>query len=152
VLTLILLSLSLQGPAEAGIAASWSSHTRGVRWDFNLTRETLARSPTWPDSDPWPPLSPRRAIELAWAQLGTLVGDKEGWQLRSVSLKQVGPQRTWIYVVDIAEPPPRPDGGVHSSIGMIVLMDGTTVAPIPARQPWPARPGKEGSLKPRIHR
>ena len=70
-----------------------------------------------------------------------LVGDKEGWQLRSVSLKQVGPQRTWIYVVDIAEPPPRPDGGVHSSIGLIVLMDGTTVTPLRTmmQPPWPPR-------------
>jgi hypothetical protein len=135
VLTLISLGLFLQ-LTDPEVAASFSSHTRGVRWEFSLTRAALDQSPAWPEGDPWPPLSPRRAIELAWQQLRTLVGDTERWRFNAVSLKQVGPKQTWIYVVQIAEPPPRPDGGVHSWIEMIVLLDGTTVAPV--RRPWPA--------------
>jgi hypothetical protein len=138
VLTLILLSLSLQ-LTEPGVAGSFSSHTRGVRWDFNLTHATLDQSPDWTEADEWPPLSPKRAIELAWQQLGTLVGDTEGWRFDSISLKQFGPKRKWIYVVEIDEPPPRADGGIHSSIKLVVLLDGTTVAPVRRPRPEPAR-------------
>jgi hypothetical protein len=135
VLTLIILSLALQS-TEPAVAASFSSHTRGVRWDFNLTHAMLDQSPAWPEADPYPPLSPKRAIELAWQQLGTLVHDPERWRFNSISLQPVGPKRTWIYIVDISEPPPRADGGIHSSIRLVVLMDGTTVVPV--RSPWPA--------------
>jgi len=135
VLTLILLSLALQAPEPA--AASFTSHTRGVRWDFRLTQARLDQSPAWPEGDAWPPLSPKSAIDAAWQQLRTLVDDTERWRFESVSLKQVGSKATWLYVVEIAEPPPRADGGIHSSIRLIVLLDGTTVEPV--RSPWPLR-------------
>jgi hypothetical protein len=106
-----------------------------VRWDSKLTRAMVDQAPAWQEADQWPPLSPRRAIELAWQQLGTLVDDRERWRFSSISLKQVGPQRTWVYIVEISEPPPRPDGGIHSSIELIVLLDGTTIAPL--KRPWP---------------
>jgi hypothetical protein len=136
VLTLILLSLSLQ-LTESDVVGSFMSRTRGVEWDVKLTRAALDQSPAWSEADEWPPLSPKRAIELAWEQLGTLVGDREGWRFESVSLKQFGPKRKWIYVVEINEPPPRADGGIHSSITLIVLLDGTTITPV--RRPQPQR-------------
>jgi hypothetical protein len=55
-----------------------------------------------------------------------------------IALEMVGPQSTWIYVVEFEEPPPRPDGGSHGSLRIPVLMSGEAIRPTrskPARTP-----------------
>jgi hypothetical protein len=135
-LTAILFAVTLQ-TAGSDVAAGFSSYIRGERWDFNVTREALQQTPSWPEAEPSPPLPPRRAIQVAAEQLEALVTNPERWRFSSVSLRPVGEDGSWVYVVEFAEPPPRPDGGIHSSLRLVVLMNGSSVTP--ARRLWPER-------------
>jgi hypothetical protein len=121
----------------AGNAAGFSSYVRGERWDFNVTHEALAQTPSWLPEDASPPLSPRKAIEVAAKQLQELVTDPERWRFSEVALYPVGPNEKWVYLIRFSEPPPRPEGGSHSLLGILVLMNGATASPV--RRPWPER-------------
>jgi len=134
VLFAIFVASAIQKPGTSN-AASFSSYFRGDRWDFNVTHEALEQSPSWPEEVAEPPLAPRHAARIARQQLEGLVTDSERWRLHTVSLMPVGSDGKWIYVVEFDEPPPRPEGGLHSSIRLVVLMNGFTVSP--SRRPWP---------------
>lgn len=134
----MLLLILLMGALQTGdqdYAGGFSSYVRGERWDFNVTRAALAEAPSWLETEVAPPLPPRRAIQVATEQLQELLTDAERWRLSSVTLRPIGNDGNWLYVVAFAEPPPRPDGGIRSSLRLIVLMNGSTVTP--ARRPWP---------------
>jgi hypothetical protein len=135
-LLVILFAIGLQA-ADQDYAGSFSSYIRGERWDFSVTRSALAEGPSWPEAEVAPPLPPRQAIRIAVEQLQELMTDAERWRLSSVSMRPIGEEGNWVYVVEFAEPPPRADGGIHSSLRLVVLMNGTTVAP--ARRRWPER-------------
>jgi len=124
------------GPA-AGTdnVATFSSYVRAERWDFVITRETLNQTPLWAEAEDVPPLPVRRAMSIAARQLAGLVSDAERWRFAEVSLRPIGEPRHWVYVVDYSEPPPSPEGGLTSRLALLVLMDGTAVAP--SRTPWP---------------
>ena len=55
--------------------------------------------------------------------------------MNNISLAPIGSEGKWVYVVELEEPPPRPDGGIHGSMKIVVLMDGKTVSPFVT--PWP---------------
>jgi hypothetical protein len=130
---LLLMVLSLQVSDE--VAASVSSYLQGERWDFRITRDALQNSPTWPAEEATPPLPEREAIAIASDQLRELFSDWRLWSLRMVSLRPIGSEARWIYVISFAEPPPTRVGGLHSTLELVVLMNGQTISPV--RTPWP---------------
>jgi len=129
-----LLALLLFAPQESS-PASFSSYIDDQRFEFSISPSALSASPSWSDSEPFPPLSPRTAIAAAWEQLKVLGKNPEGWRMNNVSLVPIGPEGKWLYLVELEEPPPRPDGGIHTSMRIVVLMDGKTVSP--SVTPWP---------------
>jgi hypothetical protein len=130
---LVLAAFVQTGGAE--VVAQFSSYFRAERWDFAITYSTLERTPAWDESASAPSLSPRQALEIAGRQLTELVADSERWRVKSISLRPVGSKNYWVYLIEFGEPPPRSDGGITSSLGLVVLMDGNAIVPIRSR--WP---------------
>ena len=135
-LNLILIALTMQTPGSQGVFELYN-YVQGERWTLTVTSRSLEQSPSWLESEIWPPLPPRQAGQIAVKQLATLVRDSERWRLQTISLRPTGPPGKWVYLVGIEGPPPRIDGGVHGAVTLIVLMDGTVV--VPKRDPWPLR-------------
>ena len=134
-LTALLVAVALQ--ASGADAAVFSSHVRGERLDFAVPRSVLQQTPAWSDADLSPPLPPRRAIQIAARQLRELMPDPERWRLSRISMRPIAGGERWLYIVEYDEPPPGPTGGITSSLGLVVLMDGSTVNP--KRSLWPVK-------------
>ena len=135
ILNPLLLTLLLFAPQETSPIASFSSYLGGQRYEFIVSRTALSASPRWGSDEAFPPLAPRAAVPAARQQLEALVTDPERWRLNKISLVPLGEEGTWVYVVELEEPPPRPDGGIHGSLEFVVLMDGSAVSP--SVKPWP---------------
>ena len=134
-LAAVVLLAVLQAADGTDVAASFSGYVRGERWDFKVTRTMLAQAPAWEDAELSPPLTPRRAVAIAAAQLAELLPDSSKWGLRRVSLQQLLGGTRWVYVIEYGGPPPTPVGGMTmENVPIVVLMNGTTV--VPTRSPW----------------
>lgn len=100
---------------------------------FNLSRKRLDSMPQWTSIQPNPPLSPRKAQEVAFKKLRELVPKEPKWRLISISLEPVdedseGKFKFWIYVV-------RYEGnsgmvfGATEPFDIVVTMDGKAIDP-----------------------
>jgi hypothetical protein len=100
----------------------------GKKYEFRISDADLQKTPDWPPSQEQPPLSPRRAMDIASNYLATLLPNGKDWRLDRISLKPIGDR--WIYMVEFLEPLRR-DGGDQLSSGfqVIVLMNGVAVIP-----------------------
>jgi hypothetical protein len=130
----LLVMLQVSGNEMIG---QWSSYVLGQRWDFSVSRNDAEQSPRWSVFLDDPPLSPRQAVQVAKVELNELVPDAGAWRLNAVRMVPLGVPDGWIYVVEFGEPPPRPDGGITSSMGIVVLMNGHAV--LPTHSPWPEK-------------
>lgn len=133
---LLFFSLSAAAPQPPAtstggeMVARWASYARGERWVSILLRSDLERSPEWVESEETPPLSPRRAVEVARAQMAKVVPDAVAWPLHSIRLLPVGGPRRWVYIVSFSVPPPTTVGGLAGSpFEIVVLMNGEAVPP-----------------------
>ena len=131
----VLLVLLLFAHQESSPVAGFSSYIDHQRYEFSVSQSALSDSPSWSDTEAFPPLSPRTAIAAAWEQLKALGKNPNGWRMNNISLAPIGQEGKWVYLVELEEPPPRPDGGIHGSMKIVVLMDGKTVSP--SVTPWP---------------
>lgn len=120
----LLCSLCLVCAAQS--PASFFSYHDGKRFEFEVTSEQLANSPSWAAEQDNPPLPARRAFEVASAYLRKLMPDAEKWQRGGLRLVPV--REKWVYVVEFTEPPPG-NMSTHLStpFGVVVLMSGEAV-------------------------
>jgi len=111
-----------------------NSYVFGKVYTVTITEEALKKSPAW-KSDENPPLSAKKAINLAAAMKDTLVKDSDdhAWGLESASLKPFLDKWYWqiSYETRVMA---RGIGGSGSSgpptlLHLVVLMDGTVVKP-----------------------
>lgn len=108
-----------------------------VQFTSQVSREQLARTPAWDEGSEFPPLSPRKAEDLAQAMLHKIAGGRH-WTRPEITLKpfdvttDAGDHREirWIYVLHfgLVNDVDNNDGG---SFNIIVLMDDTAVPPKP---------------------
>jgi len=101
----------------------------GKKYEFRIPDEDLQKTPAWPAGQDNPPLSARRAIDSAKAQIASLLPNGKDWRLYSVTLRPI--EDRWIYLVEFLEPL-RGDGlGQQLSAGfqIVVLMNGVAVVP-----------------------
>jgi len=110
-------------------AAEFLTTYLGKNYDFCVTDETIAGTPSWSETDDLPPLSPREAIRSAKGELSALITDPQYWTLREIKLMPGGSQDKWIYVVCFEGPATSPYRGVSDEFHMMVLMDGKAVKP-----------------------
>ena len=116
-------------PGSLGGAFAFDTTYRGKNYDSCVDLETIAETPSWSETDDFPPLSPREAIRSAKGELSALVTDPQYWTLREIKLMPGGSQDKWIYVVSFEGPATSPYRGVSDEFHMMVLMDGKAAKP-----------------------
>jgi hypothetical protein len=127
---LMLLAASARG------ADSYYSYAFGKQYCFEITREMLAKSPSWTEQSDNPPLSARKAIRLADALRDRFVKDSEvlKWHLVSAQLEHDWGTATdtgkWWWLVNFeAHVRVGGESGVPNHLRVIVRMDGTVIEP-----------------------
>ena len=147
IITLILLSLFAVRLQAGDLSAppllmhEWSikSQFMGIapaQLISTISRDQLAKTPAWQSGSDYPPLSPRKAEDLALAKLTKVMGSRQ-WATPDFSLKAFDleqgntyhPDIRWIYVLQFRFMGIRDNEGGYANI--IVLMDGTVIEPKP---------------------
>ncbi len=101
----------------------------GKKYEFRVPGQDLQKTPAWAPSQENPPLSARRAIDIATRKLATLLPNGKDWRLYAVTLRPL--ENRWFYLVEFLEPLRNDGAGQQLSAGfqIVVLMDGTAVTP-----------------------
>ena len=102
----------------------------GKTFDYTVSRDDVIGTPIWPQKDEHPPLSPRRAQEIARKELGKLVKNIDEWSLRGIVLFDMGDHLHWIFKIHFDRTYPA-DVAVFGAdyFDMPVLMDGKVIPP-----------------------
>jgi len=119
-------------PVSGGLVTSYSAIGKmdDKHYEFKVSEEDILRTPIWkPDVD-FPPLSARKAQEIARREMQALLGSgKEQWILRETTIADMGDGMHFVYVIQF-EPPLGVSCIGCEFIRMLVLMDGTIPKPI----------------------
>jgi hypothetical protein len=105
------------------------------QYEFKVSQGDILRTPVWASDADFPPLSARKAQEIARQQMQELRGGaKPQWELRETTITDMGDGMHFVYVIEF-EPPPDGLGCIGSEfMRLLVLMDGTvakfTVKPL----------------------
>ena len=123
--SLCLVAALLTAQAESTFTVEYG----GKKYEFRIPEQDLLKTPAWvPDQDN-PPLSARRAIDIAKEEIAALLPNGKDWRLYEVTLRPLDDH--WVYLVQFLEPL-RPDGGgqqLSNGFQVVVLMDGVAVMP-----------------------
>jgi len=104
-----------------------SSRFKDADYNFDLTRSALARAAHWERDAEYPPLSPRKARQIALDQAKSLRPEVTNWRLDRISLEPIG-DADWIYLVTYQDFS-GPIFGVAWSLQIPVYFDGATIQP-----------------------
>lgn len=125
-MTLILLAWKSDDQAIRGIC----SYAFGKQYTFAVTKAQLLKSPAWKDGNN-PPLSARKAIELATKLREKLVKDDDQyqWSFKEAALHKMAWDRwTWEVLFE-ARVKEGGSTGIPPYLNIMILMDGTVVEP-----------------------
>src|SRR5205085_6896163 len=113
----------------AQVETTFTVEYAGKKYEFHIPDQDLQKTPSWPAGQENPPLSPRRAIDIATKQLGTLLPDGKDWRLYEITLRPI--ENHWVYLVQFLEPLKGDGAGKQLSSGfqVVVLMNGTAINP-----------------------
>jgi hypothetical protein len=114
---------------------SWSIRSDFIDGEYETTLKLadLNSRPAWPDKSENPPLSPRRAIEIAQSVVDGFsdISDFGDWQIEidEVRLRQFTPQH-WVWIVHYdCKSKVGGQTGPGTYLDVVVLMDGTSIRP-----------------------
>ena len=94
---------------------------------FEVSKDALAKSPSWGRNDEYPPLSPRKALAAAEDLLGRLEPNPNEWLMKSVGLEPIKDVKdAWIYVVIYRHNKSNPNYG---GLRILILMNGQPIIP-----------------------
>jgi hypothetical protein len=109
---------------------SVSGKANNQSYEFTATKADLAKTPVWPVGTEQPPLTPRRAEEIARRQLQQLVPGGGDWRLEGITVSPLGDDLHWVYSVEFS-PPLRRDVAEFGRdyMRLLVLFDGSAIKP-----------------------
>ena len=115
--------------AAAQAETTFTVEYGGKKYEFRIAEQDLQKTPAWPPAQENPPLSARRAMDIASKKLATLLPNGKDWRLYAVTLRPM--ENRWFYLVEFLEPLRGDGAGQQLSTGfqVVVLMDGTAVTP-----------------------
>jgi hypothetical protein len=115
--------------ATAQVETTFTVEYNGKKYEFHITDQDLQRTPAWPSNQENPPLSARRAIDIASKQVATILPNGKDWRLYEITLRPIGDR--WVYLVQFLEPLRGDTDGQQLSSGfqLVVLMNGAAVPP-----------------------
>jgi hypothetical protein len=123
--------------ASSGLSQVFYSYAFGKRYCCEISRESLAKSPSWDTTTDNPPLSPGKAVRLANALKDKFVKDSRDfkWHLISADLEndwwsgEDAGKKWWWSVKYEAHVRVGGESGIPNHLTLIVLMDGTVIEP-----------------------
>jgi hypothetical protein len=123
--SLLLVTTLIAAQAETTFTVEYA----GKKYEFRISDDDLQKTPAWAPGQENPPLSARRAIDVATQELATLLPNGKDWRLYAVTLRPI--ESRWIYLVEFLEPvrPNGPERQLSSGFQVIVLMNGVAVMP-----------------------
>jgi hypothetical protein len=126
---LVVLGGSASAQLMSGYSASGKMNNK--HYEFKVSQGDILRTPAWaPDAD-FPPLSARKAQEIARRQMQSLLGSgKEQWVLRETTIADMGDGMHFVYIVQFEPPPSGESCTMCDFIRILVLMDGTVPKPM----------------------
>jgi len=93
-----------------------------------VSLDQLAKASAWQPDAENPPLSARRAIQVARKQMESLVADRAVWPLQNIQLLDMGDHIHWLYIVEFERQFPMTVAVYGDfSLRVPVLMDGVAV-------------------------
>jgi hypothetical protein len=107
-----------------------ASYAFSKQYIVTISDEALEKSPTWKDDADNPPVSARKAIELANETKDALVKDSKQfkWRLGSASLRPAGKGK-WYWLVYYEALFQGVSTGFPHHLRLVVLMDGKVIKP-----------------------
>jgi hypothetical protein len=110
-------------------------YLNGLRYAFAVSDTEYAKMRQWnPQEGTHPPVTPKRALELAKKRLTEIkIPNGYGWLLERVSLEPVNvfyPDGKWVYVVSFRYFIEGPSTGAWPTMDFFVTMDDKLVEPI----------------------
>jgi hypothetical protein len=136
-LTLFVLALchSAHGQTDSprpghGFSSIGDFHYNGCTYTYKLSTPDLDNLPSWNAQDIEPPLSLRKALDLARAGLQRFVKPGEQWQWRvdSIALRQLDFDK-WIYDMTFSCSSTKCISESSSSFTILIKMDGSIIEP-----------------------
>ena len=128
----LLLLLVAAFPASGGLMTSYSAIGKmdDKHYEFKVSQADILRTPVWTPGADFPPLSARKAQEIARREMQELLGSgKEQWLIRETTIADMGDGMHFVYVIQF-EPPLGVSCIGCEFIRILVLMDGTVPKPI----------------------
>jgi hypothetical protein len=90
------------GSAFAGQFESYSASGKmdEKHYEFKVSQADIARTPVWAPGADFPPLSARRAQDIARREMQELLGGgKRPWELRETTIAAMGDGMHFVYVI-----------------------------------------------------
>jgi len=126
-LSLIVVASPLLSDIVGGYFASGKMDNKQV--EFKASAGDILRTPVWKSDADFPPLSARKAQDIARRKMQELLGSgKEPWRLEETSIIDLGDGAHFAYVIQFVE---QPSTGCISCdfVRVLVLMDGSIPSP-----------------------
>jgi hypothetical protein len=110
-------------------ATSISSRAFGKSYVSRITGAHFARSPKWEDDAENPPLSAKKARDLAEKMKDSLVKDSKKWKWHLPSLELCHMFARWFWVAKYHATFQGAYSGPPQTLYIVVMMDGTVIQP-----------------------
>jgi hypothetical protein len=120
------------GAAFAGLFTSYSAIGKvdDKHYESKISEADILRTPVWDAGADFPPLSARKAQQIAQREFQQLAGKtKHPWAVRETTIIDVGDEH-FVYVIQLEQWPPEKACTMCDFMRIIVLMDGTVPKPI----------------------
>src|SRR5688572_20800619 len=111
----------------AQLETTFTVEYAGKKYEFHISDQDFQKTPAWVPGQENPPLSVRRAIDIATRQIATILPNGKDWRLYEVTLRPV--ENRWVYLVQFLEPLRGADSQLSAAFQVVVLMNGQPVAP-----------------------
>jgi len=105
-----------------------SSSFRGEFFSYKLTDLDFTETPSWKPGETDPPLSVRRAVEIARINLPRFVKEAEKWRIRKIDLNNIIDDK-WFYTIFFTCSDVKCGENQEREFMSIVKMDGTIIEP-----------------------
>jgi hypothetical protein len=129
VLLLAVGSLAVRGDLLTSYSAIGKVDDK--HYEFTVSQGDILRNPIWTLGADFPPLSARKAQEIARGKMQELLGSgKEQWVLRETTIIDMGDGMHFVYAVYFEPPPGRESCTMCDFMCILVLTDGTVPKPI----------------------
>jgi hypothetical protein len=122
-------SFAIGGGLVTGYSAIGKMNDK--HYEFTASQADILRTPIWTPGADFPPLSARKAQEIARREMQELLGSgKQQWELRETTIANMGDGRHFVYIIQFEPPPDAQACTMCDFIRILVLMDGTVPKPI----------------------